>query len=1560
MPNPFLESLQSQGFAVDVPGQDKATSAPLSIPIKPNNVNGEDIPAPGPYVSPQAKNPFMQVANDFNTTGKATKAQNDVDQTQTDIDHTLNPGVWTDIKNGFMNAPDALAKIGRHPLEAAQGAVLGLFDAGPAIVNTMNALADDTFGRNFTGRTYSGVHDNLPLPSEIANDNGFEYGKSQEEKDVINAFTLSGKNFAGYELGGAAAKLLPIVGSVPIASRIAGNVLGGQAVASPDITVKERGQQALFDAAFGAATEGVHYVGGKLVNSIKGGTIPPEVVEHAATAPENLTELEPKNPFQKADDIMTQGEVKYQPRSTLGKDANGQDILATTHFDYATGNAIVEYKASLDNAKNADLKQAVLDHEHGHILDNRVNAGSNLSAQLGNPEANLENLKKVLTNLSSDMGVSVSEASKMLHDDIQTLSGGKEANAAEAFAEAFRKYKSDPEKSAVDAPTFAKFMQEPSEPRFTSKNTVTADVATDEQPKLRDKYNKESRVKIGDKEYTLTGRANEEYVQARAEYKQKLNSMRDFAAKNPEQATAVWQQMRNEFDAKTREITGKFNPKETTDILQKESANYAGKNVEVNGKPGEIVGNPKKGLYTVRLEDGTLIKNIPRTELKDVRTPEEILNSHTTRDGVTETPSTKQKLQEEVKAKQEKAQKLNAKNRPAKIQLDNGPVAISDAEEALVKAGYSEKQVDNILDNVDVKKGEVNASEVVSAAEHFEKEKEANQNEPKEKVEKSTVSNEAKIARSEATIAKAEASTARAQASEARAKATEQKSQTLEQKAKTAEQKALASEARAKASEARATATEAKAQAKIAQGNKAFKTNEKLDTGKRVQGQPNFNPDAVNVSPDTANLLNELTKEQSLTDKSISKSNEDLKTGKNIINLSPQELIDLQPGKSGFSETALKARELWLNKIDDLGNWLKGVSKNSMTADQALELRTRTAEINAIWQTMRGFGTEASNALRSFGIKLAPGENATMAQLADMLKDLDPENAAKFRTNFGKILEETPIQTAGRKAFGIWYQAILSGPKTAARNFAGNTFNLLTQIASKLTNPNTIKEFIPAAKAFVSGFKEQTPEFFKDFKSAILGQEVKNTQAKLLEMTDPLDKGVWGQSKLARLGHWFEGLGHVMLSDKYISAVSKKVEQASLKVYSPEISDSLNDALSTYFAEKSVFHGEPGGRLMNATMTSLESFRSKFPPAKIIIPFVRTVSNIIDQQFDYLPISSYFRAYEGDFLERNVNEIEKITGYKLEGAERDLAKQRVADHAVGKAWFGTAIAGAAIPLAMQGLISGTGPTNYNERQQLMRTGWRPNSIRIGDTWIPYTNLGPLAGILSMVGNVHDAKEYNKSVDSIPQAIGAGMLGWMQSQLNSSFMQGAANLLDAIANQKSTYFTEDLPKSLIPVPALITQTHDLFASQQYQTQGLIQSLRDKLGLEGNVLGMDALPEKLDAFGEPMRSDLIYGLTPSKQKVDMVNSFLVGRDIVVPTPLANQKYTIPYSNKEQTKLTQTEYHDYVKTSGQEIYQRLEQSIPAIQNMTQEQQKKYVSSLVEKIRTSERNKILLNRKK
>jgi hypothetical protein len=136
------------------------------------------------------------------------------------------------------------------------------------------------------------------------------------------------------------------------------------------------------------------------------------------------------------------------------------------------------------------------------------------------------------------------------------------------------------------------------------------------------------------------------------------------------------------------------------------------------------------------------------------------------------------------------------------------------------------------------------------------------------------------------------------------------------------------------------------------------------------------------------------------------------------------------------------------------------------------------------------------------------------------------------------------------------------------------------------------------------------------------------------------------------------------------------------------------DAHADQFARRTVFQ-EPGGEITRAVQGL-----QKIPGGAFVLPFVKTPANILRQGLEFSP-----------------------AGAVMKGAR--------AGGCAGAQAQGRALAGslALVPMALwavQGRLSGSGPQDPAERVALMESGWRPNSIRIGDRWISYQLFQPFS------------------------------------------------------------------------------------------------------------------------------------------------------------------------------------------------------------------------------------------
>lgn len=718
-----------------------------------------------------------------------------------------------------------------------------------------------------------------------------------------------------------------------------------------------------------------------------------------------------------------------------------------------------------------------------------------------------------------------------------------------------------------------------------------------------------------------------------------------------------------------------------------------------------------------------------------------------------------------------------------------------------------------------------------------------------------------------------------------------------------------------------------------------------LDTGKTINTE-SFNPKSINAPAETEQLFKTLSEGQgNFATQRISKSNEDIKDLARIVGVKEEELIKAKPGSIANAETVTAARQLVLDKANDLMNYLKGIDVSTATEAQLKDLKDRFLKLVAMQKSVAGFRSEAAHVFRSFGIQLAPGENATLAELGKVLKEAgiaSEGDAAVFAQKVAKEFNLTRGQKIGQGLLSTWYSAILSGPKTTVRNILSTSANILTDLASKAANPREWRE-IPSS---VSGLFRGLKEGFSEAKAVFKGEA---TPTKFID-TSAATKPEIFTGKWKTYGQMVEVVGRFLnAQDRFLAAGAREMEKASLLARGAKLEPEISDAIGRAYAESTVYHGAPKGRLIGALRDAAQTLRTRYPEAKIVVPFVDTVANVLDRQFDYIPIFAYLRLSDAN-LGRQVARIAKDFNITSE-ADKAYLLTRLRDQQIGRAVLGTSVSAAAIALAADGRVSGAGPTNVNERNQLMLTGWRPNSVKIGNTWIPYANLGPLSGIFSMAGNVYDKTHYDGSpTKTLSALIAKGIIGWSQTQLNSSFLSGTADLLDVIkGNVSADTYIKNFLTGLIPIPAAYSQTKDMIFRQQYETHNIVEQIQQKLGLTSG------LQPRLDQFGRQKTADLIYDVSPSKAVSDPVVDFLVKNQLIISKPSTSAQYSVPGSFKEKRQLTPAEYTQYVKESGQQIYDALSSQLEYLQSLSADDRQSAVTSIISTIRDQVRFNIM-----
>tara|TARA_Y100001973_G_scaffold18813_1_gene27615 strand:- start:27 stop:4427 length:4401 start_codon:yes stop_codon:yes gene_type:complete len=237
---------------------------------------------------------------------------------------------------------------------------------------------------------------------------------------------------------------------------------------------------------------------------------------------------------------------------------------------------------------------------------------------------------------------------------------------------------------------------------------------------------------------------------------------------------------------------------------------------------------------------------------------------------------------------------------------------------------------------------------------------------------------------------------------------------------------------------------------------------------------------------------------------------------------------------------------------------------------------------------------------------------------------------------------------------------------------------------------------------------------------------------------------------------------------------------------------------------------------------SVNEIINKYPSLRFVVPFVRTPTNLLKFYLDRSPVA----------LKELLNP--------------EFRKSMSTDPAVRADFYGRLATGSVglfgmIALARGEMITGKGPDNKHERDALMRTGWQPYSIKVGDQYVSYRRLDPFATFLGLAADFNEtmaAAASNNDQESIYElegllpaiAIAAG-----KNVASKSYLTGLTRVFDAVSNptQGGTALIEQFAASF--VPAAVSQTGTAFGDGDLrEINGLLDAVRSRIpGLSADL-------------------------------------------------------------------------------------------------------------------------------
>jgi hypothetical protein len=193
-------------------------------------------------------------------------------------------------------------------------------------------------------------------------------------------------------------------------------------------------------------------------------------------------------------------------------------------------------------------------------------------------------------------------------------------------------------------------------------------------------------------------------------------------------------------------------------------------------------------------------------------------------------------------------------------------------------------------------------------------------------------------------------------------------------------------------------------------------------------------------------------------------------------------------------------------------------------------------------------------------------------------------------------------------------------------------------------------------------------------------------------------------------------------------------------------------------------------------------------PIKVIVPFARTVTNLFIEGSSYIPMLNTLSPRFYDLWSKG-------------GRHRDVAIARLS-------MGGSAVTGAAM-LNLDNRITGSGPSQTEDRQALQNLGWQPYSMvfdkgeiseenierlsaitKVGvgpdKVYVSYARFDPVSMVFSMGADMADASKFDRHPDREDWQVMAmaGMTAVGEYMSNLPLMQGIGELM-AVARSRST-------------------------------------------------------------------------------------------------------------------------------------------------------------------------------
>jgi len=592
-----------------------------------------------------------------------------------------------------------------------------------------------------------------------------------------------------------------------------------------------------------------------------------------------------------------------------------------------------------------------------------------------------------------------------------------------------------------------------------------------------------------------------------------------------------------------------------------------------------------------------------------------------------------------------------------------------------------------------------------------------------------------------------------------------------------------------------------------------------------------------------------------------------------------------------------------------------------------------------------------------------------------------------------------------RESIGAYTRnSYLSGISTHVVNVTGQTTQIAVQPIIRAMS-GKVGEAAAMLEGIASGFGEAFPRFMAQLKTGVDDidfpnrkqyQVVPNKTADAvlsfpIRLTGALDKGFSAVLERMEFNAMRHRIANLPEMDAFFKRQNitkadfmKELQEIALqrKEGSPMFMNKLRD-LSPELHQQiqefnmfNVYRSRLGTSALDTIGKAVTKTKETIPELNLVVPFVTTPINVVKEAGGYLPGVGMLRVFQAksdikalqkraaalqdklvqasnpDTQKRLSDKISRIQG------EINFKNQKVPDF-YAQQLMGAGLMLQTYSMVNQGMLTGHFSDDPEERNRQLAQKIPEMAIKIGDRWISYARLEPVATVMGTVADVMSAykrrqiKNETLTAGDVAKVIGNNLT-------DKTFTEGLSKML--LAWQDSDRYLDSFIVGLSSpiVPALVGQVARMEDNIKREikdpdlSQWIINNLKAKLPSLGgiNPENRQTLPAQVNALGQEQSLGSAGGVATGIAVAD------VQREAV------NQLFDNPYLNMMRTtrkiggvELTGEQYADLEKRIGDTSYAIANNlaTNPGFVNMPRPLQAKLFKNMVTEVRKVERLRTL-----